>query len=93
MPGTPIFPLQYTRADCAQGMAVDLDIGPNDEVVGVKTYFGINFRCRAAVLTTGTFMNGTIWVGRQSMSAGRCVEHALRIMCLVVTIVGCKMEL
>ena len=52
-------------------MAVDVDIGPNDEVRGVKTYFGINFKCKAAVLTTGTFMNGTIWVGRQSMSAGR----------------------
>jgi tRNA uridine 5-carboxymethylaminomethyl modification enzyme len=54
-----------------QGMAVSLDIGPNDEVRGVSTYFGITFRCKAAVLTTGTFMNGRIWVGRQSMSAGR----------------------
>ena len=52
-------------------MAVDLDIGPNDEVRGVRTFFGISFKCKAAVLTTGTFMNGTIWVGRQSMSAGR----------------------
>ena len=38
---------------------------------GVKTHFGITFRCRAAVLTTGTFMNGRIWVGRASMPAGR----------------------
>jgi len=52
-------------------MAVDIDIGPNDEVRGVRTFFGISFKCKAAVLTTGTFMNGTIWVGRQSMSAGR----------------------
>jgi tRNA uridine 5-carboxymethylaminomethyl modification enzyme len=55
-------------------MAVGLDIGPNDEVRGITTFFGITFRCAAAVLTTGTFMNGTIWVGRQSMSAGRCVR-------------------
>lgn len=53
-------------------MVVGLEVGPNDEVSGVKTYFGITFRSRAVVLTTGTFMNGTIWVGRQSMSAGRC---------------------
>lgn len=54
-----------------EAMAVDLEIGPNDEVRGVKTFFGITFICKAAVLTTGTFMNGTIWVGRHSMSAGR----------------------
>jgi hypothetical protein len=41
-------------------------------VRGVRTFFGISFRCRAAVLTTGTFMNGRIWVGRMSMPAGRC---------------------
>lgn len=42
------------------------------QVVGVKTFFGITFRAPSVVLTTGTFMNGTIWIGRQSMSAGRC---------------------
>lgn len=52
-------------------MVVGLDVGPNDQVRGVRTYFGITFAARAVVLTTGTFMNGTIWVGRQSMSAGR----------------------
>ncbi|KXZ56465.1 hypothetical protein GPECTOR_1g416 [Gonium pectorale] len=59
-----------------EAMVVGLDVGPNDEVRGVKTYFGITFRARAVVLTTGTFMNGTIWVGRQSMSAGRAGEAA-----------------
>ncbi|EFJ44771.1 hypothetical protein VOLCADRAFT_121255 [Volvox carteri f. nagariensis] len=59
-----------------EAMVVGLDVGPNDEVRGVKTYFGITFRSRAVVLTTGTFMNGTIWVGRQSMSAGRAGEAA-----------------
>ena len=60
-----------------EGMAVGLDLGPNDEVQGVKTFFGLSFRCRAAVVTTGTFMNGRIWVGRQSMPAGRYPIHAL----------------
>lgn len=41
------------------------------QVTGVRTYFGITFKCRAAVITTGTFMNGRIWVGRTSMPAGR----------------------
>lgn len=55
-------------------MAVSVETGPNDEVTGVRTFFGLTFRCRAAVLTTGTFMNGQIWVGRQSMPAGRAGE-------------------
>lgn len=57
-----------------EGMAVGLDLGPNDEVQGVETFFGLTFRCRAAVLTTGTFMNGRIWIGRHSMPAGRAGE-------------------
>ena len=54
-----------------EAMAVDLDLDSNGEVRGVKTFFGITFRCRATVITTGTFMNGRIWIGKQSMPAGR----------------------
>jgi len=61
--------------DIREGMAVGLELdGNNDTVTGVRTYFGITFKCSAAVLTTGTFMNGIIWVGRQSMPAGRAGE-------------------
>lgn len=63
-----------------EGQAVGLQLGPNDEVTGVETFFGVTFRCRAAVLTTGTFMNGRIWVGRQSMPAGRWVART-RVWC------------
>ena len=59
-----------------EGMATGLDLGPNDEVTGVRTFFGIRFACRAAVLTTGTFMNGRIWVGKASMPAGRWVPSS-----------------
>lgn len=52
-------------------MVVDLEIGPNDEICGVRTFFGVSFHAKAAVLTTGTFMNGRIWVGKTSMAAGR----------------------
>jgi tRNA uridine 5-carboxymethylaminomethyl modification enzyme len=57
-----------------EGMATGLDIGPNDEVLGVTTFFGLHFPAKAVVLTTGTFMNGRIWVGRASMAAGRAGE-------------------
>jgi len=55
-----------------EGMAVGVELGPNGECTGVETHFGMRFAAKAVVLTTGTFMNGTIWVGRQSLSAGRC---------------------
>lgn len=59
-----------------EGMAHDLVIGDNDEVVGVTTYFGASFRTKSVVLTTGTFLGGTIWVGDKSMPAGRAGEMA-----------------
>jgi tRNA uridine 5-carboxymethylaminomethyl modification enzyme len=59
-----------------EGMVTDLVLGPNDEVVGVTTYFGVAFTCKAVILTTGTFLGGTIWIGDKSMAAGRAGEFA-----------------
>ena len=54
----------------------DILLGKNDNVEGVRTFFGMNFYAPAVVLTTGTFMSGKIWVGRTSMPAGRAGESA-----------------
>jgi tRNA uridine 5-carboxymethylaminomethyl modification enzyme len=59
-----------------EGMATDLVLGENDEVIGVQTYFGVAFHCKAVILTTGTFLGGVIWVGNKSMPAGRAGEFA-----------------
>ncbi|MEM8810165.1 MAG: tRNA uridine-5-carboxymethylaminomethyl(34) synthesis enzyme MnmG [Cyanobacteria bacterium P01_G01_bin.38] len=59
-----------------EGMATDLVLGENDEVIGVETYFGVAFGCKAVILTTGTFLGGVIWVGKKSMPAGRAGEFA-----------------
>lgn len=59
-----------------EGMVTDLIIGKNDEVIGVKTYFGSCFQAQAVILTTGTFLGGKIWIGAQSMPAGRAGEFA-----------------
>ncbi|OUL26383.1 tRNA uridine-5-carboxymethylaminomethyl(34) synthesis enzyme MnmG [Nostoc sp. RF31YmG] len=59
-----------------EGMATDLVLGANDEVIGVQTYFGVSFHCKAVILTTGTFLGGKIWVGNKSMAAGRAGEFA-----------------
>jgi tRNA uridine 5-carboxymethylaminomethyl modification enzyme len=57
-----------------EGMVTGLVLDENDAIKGVSTYFGVSYRCNAAVLTTGTFMNGQIWVGRATMAAGRAGE-------------------
>ncbi|MCG6135817.1 MAG: tRNA uridine-5-carboxymethylaminomethyl(34) synthesis enzyme MnmG [Nostoc sp. LLA-1] len=59
-----------------EGMATDLVLGANDEIIGVETYFGVAFQCQAVILTTGTFLGGKIWVGNKSMPAGRAGEFA-----------------
>ncbi|MDX2097699.1 MAG: tRNA uridine-5-carboxymethylaminomethyl(34) synthesis enzyme MnmG [Leptolyngbyaceae cyanobacterium bins.59] len=59
-----------------EGMATDLVLGPNEEILGIQTYFGVAFQCKAVILTTGTFLGGIIWVGNKSMAAGRAGEFA-----------------
>ena len=80
---------QDKNLDVREGMVVDLEVendvrkggssspsgGTNKmRVSAVVTHFGMRYRCRAAVLTTGTFGNGRIWVGRHSLPAGRAGE-------------------
>ncbi len=59
-----------------EGMVTDLVLGKNEEIIGVETYFGVAFQCKAVILTTGTFLGGKIWVGNKSMAAGRAGEFA-----------------
>lgn len=62
--------------DVREGMVDDLVLDANDGVAGVTTHFGGAFRAPAVVLTTGTFLGGTIWVGAKSLPAGRAGEMA-----------------
>jgi len=50
--------------------------GPAARITGVRTYFGSTYSAGAVILTAGTFLGGRIWVGNQSMSAGRAGEQA-----------------
>jgi len=59
-----------------EGMVTDLILDDNNEVIGLETYFGVSFQCKAVILTTGTFLGGKIWVGNKSMAAGRAGEFA-----------------
>ena len=45
-------------------------------ITGIRTYFGSSYGAKAVILTSGTFLGGRIWVGSQSMAAGRAGEQA-----------------
>jgi len=60
--------------DIREAAVEDIVVDSNGEGRGVRTFFGVSFKSRSVVLTTGTFMNGRIWVGRRSMEAGRAGE-------------------
>ena len=48
----------------------------NNEIVGAVDEFGAEYSSRAVVLTTGTSLEGRIFVGLRSFSAGRLGEKA-----------------
>ena len=48
----------------------------DNEICGAVDEFGIEYSVRAIVLTTGTSLEGKIWIGLKSYSAGRLGEKA-----------------
>ena len=46
----------------------------NEKITGVCTSTGLIFHSRAVILTTGTFLNGKIFIGRNSFPGGRIGE-------------------
>jgi len=73
--------LQHTpnlalREGMVTGLEVEGNPGDDARITGVRTYFGSTYSAGAVILTAGTFLGGQIWVGNQSMSAGRAGEQA-----------------
>jgi tRNA uridine 5-carboxymethylaminomethyl modification enzyme len=73
--------LQHTpnlalREAMVTGLEVEGTPGEDARICGVRTYFGSSYGAGAVVLTAGTFLGGQIWVGNQSMAAGRAGEQA-----------------
>ena len=73
--------LQHTpnlalREAMVTGLVVVGTPGEDARISGIRTYFGSSYGAAAVILTTGTFLGGQIWVGNQSMSAGRAGEQA-----------------
>jgi len=58
------------RISITQGGVESLRV-ENGEVQGIVTSWGVQYRARAVVLTTGTFMRGLLHVGRRQQAGGR----------------------
>jgi tRNA uridine 5-carboxymethylaminomethyl modification enzyme len=68
--------LQHTpNLALREAMVTGLEV-QDGQIRGVKTYFGSRYVAGAVILTAGTFLGGQIWVGNQSMAAGRAGEQA-----------------
>lgn len=50
----------------------------NGKIKGVIDSFGIEYSARAVILTTGTFLRGKIFIGRDTMEAGRMGDFSAR---------------
>ncbi len=63
------------NVDFYQEMVSGLLVEKN-RVVGVRSSLGIDIKCRAVILTNGTFLNGLIHIGEKQFGGGRAGEKA-----------------
>ena len=59
--------------DVIQGMVVDI-IVEDGKAVGVRTREGVEYRAKAIIIATGTFMRGLIHIGQNHFEGGRLGE-------------------
>ena len=62
------------NVDFYQDMVVDVLVNKG-KVTGVKTAMGLEFHAKSVILTSGTFLNGLIHIGRQKFGGGRMGER------------------
>ncbi|MCF7669297.1 MAG: tRNA uridine-5-carboxymethylaminomethyl(34) synthesis enzyme MnmG [Verrucomicrobia bacterium] len=72
---------RQANLDVKQAM-VSAVIHRDDRVEGVRTELGVEFRCRALVITSGTFLRGMMYIGENTIKGGRAgdpsAEHLSR---------------
>lgn len=63
------------NVDFWQDMVTGL-IADNGKITGVKTGIGIDIKAKSVIITSGTFLNGTIHLGDKQFGGGRAGERA-----------------
>ena len=67
----------HPNIDFWQEMVAGL-IVKDGRIAGIRTSMGLEIRCKAVVLTNGTFLNGLIHIGEKQFGGGRAGESAAR---------------
>ena len=61
--------------DFWQDTCVSLIVEKN-KITGIKTQLGVEIKCKSLILTSGTFLNGTIHIGEKQFGGGRAGESS-----------------
>jgi len=72
----------------AEGEAADFDIDAAGAVAGVITADGTRIGCRAAVLTTGTFLRGVLHFGERTEAGGRAGDEPSNALAIRLRALG-----
>ena len=62
-------PNLYIWQDVVNDVLID-----NQRITGVSTIMGAKFACKSAILTAGTFLNGKLFIGKETTEGGRVGE-------------------
>lgn len=63
--------------DFWQDVVVEIIVKEN-KVAGVKTAMGVSILCKAVVLNSGTFLNGSVHLGEKKFGGGRMGDKAVK---------------
>lgn len=74
-----------------QGMVKNF-ITEGNCITGIELAFGDRINARAVVLCAGTFLEGTIWIGKETMPAGRAGEFPAVGLSSYLKTLGFRME-
>lgn len=65
--------MSQSNLEVKQGEVSQIYIKDN-EICGIGNIWGEDFRCKKAIICTGTFLNGKVYIGETSFPAGRTYE-------------------
>ena len=75
--------ISKSNIEIIEDEVVDI-ITKNSKAIGVKTFNNKDIYSKATILTTGTFLNGKIYFGNESMEAGRINNKSSKKLALFV---------